>query len=456
MRLSELRAGVIPPIVFETKMHARRCDRAARHYLGDTDLILVGTLANYYSRHAEDCANGTAVQFACAAGLISEDNPLTFSSGDCAFGLDSDLCEKEFLGNWQEPTANSERLRSVRFRMRIVLRAIAHRVFRVIGSLRVVDRKRPVGENYCVTKVFRTWVDVSLALFGSQSKDGLVLVYPFPLNFRRQLKYIDQLGKDGYRFQLFGAPYPLWDILLWAIRPRDRRLAELEQATMERHATELVEQFDVSNLVTSEDFEIGSFAFTSRLRELGVCVENYAHGVGKYCPYVSYDRFVVLNDAQEDYYRQFGNIGEFEYFPEKSSDWSSIRPRALVLVDQLISRDGSLLDRLEQEILTVMKTVAENYKLELEIKLHPNSKLSADERRDGVKQVDKIRWSSGEAIFITVFSTAFLTFREMGRTMLVGNRYIDPRLVFGRHAPVIDVRELENVLVEMCDAETYR
>lgn len=452
MKLTELRADAIPPIVFQTTDHARTCDRAARQYLGTEDPVLVGTLTNYYSRHANDCANGTAIQFAYKTGLISKQSPLTVSNGESAFGLDPSAAEGVLLDGSNQLERSSDRLTSFRFRSRILLRAVAHRLFRLLGKVALFHGRGPGEGAWTGGTVFRTWVDVSLTIFRPLPSDGLILVYPFPLNVRRQLKYIHRLRSEGYRFRLFGAPYPLLDVLLWSLRPRDIRLVEIERATMERHANELAGQFGAKLLLTSEDFEFGTFALGSSLRDSGVRVENFAHGVGKYCPYVSYDRFVVLNDAQEDYYRQFGNVGQFDYFPEESFDWDPVKLRALVLIDQIMFRDGSLLDKLEEEILTVMKSVAARCDLAVEIKLHPNSKLTVDERRDGVEQVDRIRWLPGEAMFITVFSTAFLTFRELGRTLLVGNRYIDPKLVFGHRAPVVDISELEQTLTEMCDA----
>jgi hypothetical protein len=456
VKLSELRADVVPPIVFETSTHARICDRAARQYLDDEDPVLIGTLANYYSRHADDCANGTAIMFAYKAGLISRESRLTVSGDESVFGLDSRAFEGLLIEESSQTKQGSERLRSFRFRLRTLLRAVAHRLFRLFGKLAALNGKGPGDAVSADGRLFRTWVDVSLEIFQPQPTDGVILVYPFPLNLRRQMKYIGRLRSEGFRFQLFGAPYSLLDVASWATRPCDRRLAEIERDTMRRHAHELVERFGAKSLITSEDFEFGTFALGSSLRDLGVRVENFAHGVGKYCPYVSYDRFVVLNDAQENYYRQFGDVGQFDYFPEESFDWSAADPRSLVLVDQLIVRDGSLLDKLEEEILAIMKTVAAEYDLAIAVKLHPNSKLSTSERRDGVEQVRDIRWLPGEAIFITVFSTAYLTFRELGQTLLVGNRYIDPKLVFGNRAPVVDISDLEGTLKEMCDAEANR
>lgn len=427
--LRELRTSVLPPIIYETEAHAATCQHAAAMRLDDAPLAQLATLTNFYVKSAIDCANATAVAYAQQIGIL-RDEPAT---GE--YDADAIYYRHAVAARQQD------RLTSVSFRIRVVVKAVSHRLFRLAGML--------AGSRWraCNT-IVRSWVDVTLELVDIRIEDCGILVYPFPLNVRRQLRYLKQLKQNGYRFRLAGMPYSITRVLLWAIRPDDERIAAIEVTAARRHAEEIQKRYSPSQVLTTEEFEAGTFALGSELRSRGIRVTNMAHGVGKYSPYVSFDEFHVFNDMQESYYRQFGDVDRYCLYPREVRCWGMRNIGTLVLVDQLVWRDGSLLNQLQDKIVSILCNVAERTGLNVAVKLHPNSQLSPDGRNTAVEYTTHRHWADGAAMYLSVYSTAYLTFEENGPTLLVGNDCIDPRIVFGNDADAIHVDDLECQLLE--------
>jgi len=431
--LRDVDLSVIPSIVYETVEHARNCQQAASERLGTSTGVSVATLTNLYMRNSSKCATQTARQY-----IERVSDKLGGPQPSAPAG---NLVQRAVAGDFPAP---NEQLSSVAFRFRFLLRVLAHRAFRIMGRF-VGESSVLVGEP---TTVLRSWVDVSLDLFEVEKQTTVVLVYPFPLSISRQLRYIRHLRANGFAYRLAGFPYRLRSVIPWCFRPSDADLADLESLAGTEHADELMARYGLQQLLTAEEFEAATFAFCEQLRSRQVYVQNRAHGVGKYSPFISYDEFAVFNEEQIKYYKVYGRVGRFELVDDDVTLPPVRAPQAIVLIDQLISEDGSLLDALQRRIIDVIKIVAEKSNIDAAIKLHPNSKLSHLEGRQGVRHTRDIEWSPGEAIFLTVYSTAYLTFRRFGMTILVRDDLIDPSLVFGPGSFVVHVDALESYLLE--------
>jgi hypothetical protein len=326
------------------------------------------------------------------------------------------------------------RLNRTSVKKRVIAKFLVHTFFRLLGSLK---RKSRYSET-----VLRSWVEVTAELFPREMLSSVVLVYPFGISLSRQLRYIDRLRRQKTNFYLAGYPYSIRLLIKWLISGRDTDLALFEYNAAQKHASWVINSFNPGTVYTTDEFESASFSMHSKLIGNGVIVENRAHGVGKYCPFICYSRFFVLNYAQCEYYRTFSP--KIDYQCADALPPTELHPKVetIVLIDQFVKNEGTMLENSLAELTSRLKEIARSKELAFLIKAHPNrvrlNQLNSDIYFYG--DVSELK----SPIFFTFYSTCYLTFRIYGPVYLVATPVIDPSLVFGPSSDIVNIDELEN------------
>jgi hypothetical protein len=434
-----------PPFIFETVQHAHLCSEAAECVVGRRS-VLAKVLTNIYKRQARDLQVATAYEYLAGQHLptpkFDANTPLTSLVADRLrlAGID--------LGHELVCCKASRRLATWRYVGKTLAKVLANWLFAVLGNALAVNGKirRPQSGT-----VVRAWVEVTEDLYPEEFRDSLVVVYPFDIKLKRQWRFLVSLRRRRICHMLGGYAYSPALLLRWLVTRDDRDRAKLELDASYRHAEWILKRFKPARLLTTDEFEPASFVMHEALMAGGVEIENKAHGVGKYSPFVSYSRFHVMNHAQAKYYAHFNPVLELRVMPRSSVNWSLQQVHTLVLVDQLVTRDGSLLDVFQTRILKELKRIGPSLGYRIALKLHPNSKDSPE--LPGVLCEKGLPWQPGEALFLTAYSTAYLSFEGIGPTWLVEDAVINPRLVFGDDARIVSVDRLEEFIRKLRNVE---
>lgn len=425
-----------PTFANETIGHAQHCQAAVEAAFGTADATQRKVLVNLYRRFAPDVLALTAVAMAPAAARES----LVLDGAQTAFSVAAiqRLCPAAPEGPLMD---HGRRLRGFPgLRAKTVAKVFANWMFLALGAIHrwiVPPRKQD--------EVLRSWVDVSIELFPEESRRALILVYPFGINLMRQLRYLGWLRCGKYAYTLAAYPYSPRLLLRWLWCGSDLDLAQLEIDAACGHAAWILRRFRPMRVFTTDEFEPASFVLNEALMRSGVEVVNKAHGVGKYSPYVAYSQMWLFNEAQREFYRHFNPGQSFRLYPRRAPDWPLAAVETLVLVDQLCE-ETTAIHSFQQSIARTLRRVGPELGFHVAMKLHPNSSLPESTEDDGFRRTRTGGWAPGTALFLTAYSTAYLSFESRGPTWLVENAQFDPRLVFGSEARVVHLDALEEFL----------
>ena len=326
------------------------------------------------------------------------------------------------------------------------LKVLAHWLFYLLGAL--AERSPRATQS---TRIYRKcYVDDIELVFDPAEAGVLRAVYPFPLNLRRQLRYIAFLRREGHRFKLAGNPYQPTDFVRFLLRRDVQSLMRLESRAQIVHARQVVGHgFRCVQL--SDEFDIASLDFTRALSRTPLRVINSAHGVGKYLPVHAYSEFHVLTARQRQYYHA---VRPCNYALRKLNDRSAritdgsglvsdaARVRLVWLSqtfaaagDVLASNESLLVERLRND-LAGARSVALYYKP------HPNS--NALDAPAGFQRLTDLADVNGRegTIFASFFSTCQIDPAFKGRKVLISGHLIFPKIAFDDSEPVLDADEL--------------
>ncbi|MCK0107317.1 hypothetical protein [Marinobacter sp. S0848L] len=322
-------------------------------------------------------------------------------------------------------------------RSRVVSKVLAHWLFCFLGF---IFNKKVDGKDYV-----RSWVDVSLEIYGGDGKN--YLLYPFGIKLVRQFNFIKELRKKNIPFQFSAYRYSSVKLLKWVVTGKDVDLADLEISAFKNHAEVLFKTYSPQKIFTTDEFEPASFALNERLIELGVYVENTAHGVGMYSPFVVYSKFNVFNDSQIRYYEVLSKGIDYSVIQRDVESYKSKAVKTIVFVDQLLKNDGSFLEYSRLEVFKKLKFASELNGYTFYIKSHPNSSVNYGDYSENLMEFDVECCDA--PIFFTFFSTAYMTFEKFGPTFLIQDEVCDPSLIFGDFARVVHIGKLEEFLNDL-------
>ncbi|WP_418187283.1 hypothetical protein ACNSOP_08315 [Aliarcobacter lanthieri] len=288
--------------------------------------------------------------------------------------------------------------------------------------------------------LIRSWVEDCLELYKEEmniNKEVVFLVYPFSINIKRQFNFIRMLKFNNYKYDFIGVNYSWIDYFSWIIKRDNIYLAILEKNAYLRHAKFLYNNYKFKELFTTDEFENSSFILHDYLRNRKIYTVNKAHGISKYCPYVSYDLFYVFNEAQKTFYYKFNKNIKYNIF-NKNSKKKLYKVEKIVFVSQLSNNHASEFIKSEEEqILNELKKLNKT----VYIKIHPNSKIKENENGEFIYFKNNINYLN-EAIILTLYSTTYYTLSEYGYCYLVETRYNKPQILFGKNASIIRIEEL--------------
>ena len=315
----------------------------------------------------------------------------------------------------------------------LFIRGVAHLGFRAIGWK---------GGALNRTRAVRTWVEVSLQIFSEEHEDAELLLYPFPLSLRRQWRYWRALRRAGRSPRPTGLPYRLLDllkVLLASSAHRVHAMIATESRAAEAHARELA-RAGVREFLTSEEFEFGSWALSTALRENGVRTVNGAHGAGPYCPRVAYDEFRVMAPAQVAYYRQWPTETRFVRRLTQNSRIPAVSEQGFSPVVVFIYQFRADLDlpyerALQERVLAALQAASQVRGLPFVIKGHPNqpeAELTAIEGRTGVPVLS--RWEAivqSHPIVFLIHSTIYFELVHVAPVFVLRDDVLSSELILG-------------------------
>lgn len=324
-----------------------------------------------------------------------------------------------------------------------VIKIVAHWMFRFLGG--VASFFSSFSNNSF--KIYRkAYVDDIEQVFEPDQADVLRVVYPFPLNAWRQLKYIRFLSANKHRFLLGGNPYLLVDLVRFLWKRDVFSLRAMETRAQLRHAKELVEKgFALFQL--SDEFDVGSLSFCRMLRRYHVKIVNSAHGVGTYMPIHSYDEFVFLTSHQKAYY---SSTHECIYTPrklncKKTSLSAGIKncPSSKVTLIFLSQVSASVTKIVLEDEEVVLKRLFEEFGGNSDVRLlykpHPNNFNSFPPVGFGsLQKIEDVNGCPG-VVFVSFFSTCYIDPNFVGHKILLKTNLIYPNLIYGDDENILNM-----------------
>ena len=323
----------------------------------------------------------------------------------------------------------------------VVMKVIAHTLFALVGRLADYGvRRAKVG-------IYRkAYVDDIELVYDPAQPSVVRAVYPFPINLKRQLRYLRFLHKEGYHFKLAGNPYGMRDFIRFLRLRSVRALMRMESRAQIRHAR-AVAATGVHTVQLSDEFDIGSLDFVRTLSRFGVSAQNSAHGVGKYFPVHAYQTFFVLTKRQIDYYiasrhctyhvRQLNN-------PSEAVHTNTLAPGLdLVFLSQSFGSGDNLINRAETLLVQRLQhdlSTAQN--LRLHYKPHPNHPNPQPPPGFALlKEITSINGRLG-TLFLSFFSTSQIDPKFKGKKFLISTNLIHPEISFDDTEEIVDINTL--------------
>lgn len=326
-----------------------------------------------------------------------------------------------------------------------MLKVGAHWLFRLAGY---VARNHTSNGN--VTIYRKAYVDDIELVFDPEQEGVLRAVYPFPINLRRQLRYLRHLHTRGYRYRLTGVPYAFSD-LLHLVRHRTlTALWRLETRAQLRHAIS-VARLGVRTVQLSDEFDIGSLDFCRMLRRYPVDVVNSAHGVGKYFPVHAYQDFHVVTRRQQDYYHTI--------FPCKyrlrtlndtavaaAAETQTGRPFVGLRFVFLSQNFRGVSDIIQRNEIYVADRLAVAFSASSSVQLwyrpHPNCHEPViPPGFIHLRQLDEINGQK-QTLFASFYSTCQIDPAFKGRKILIRSGLIHPEIAFDDTEEIMDLDQL--------------
>ena len=339
----------------------------------------------------------------------------------------------------------------------VLAKVAAHGLFHLLG--RLADRSLQADG----IAIYRKGYVDDIELVFDVDQPGVVrAIYPFPINLRRQLRYLQHLRRAGLRFKLAGNAYVAADVWRFMRRRDVRSLARLESRAQVRHARQ-VAALGVHTVQLSDEFDIGSLDFSRTLARHPVRVINSAHGVGKYLPMHAYQDFDVLTRKQQAYYhavrpctyrlRQL-NVKAAAASSPAAAPLAHERGIDVVVLSQSFGGPPGLIEESEARLVgSLAAGLAGVANARLHYKPHPNrNAATAPAGFRLLKDLQAVNARPG-TVFVSFFSTCQIDPTFQGRKILVRGRLIHPEISFDDCEEIVDMEQLCTLLRALCQAQ---
>lgn len=329
----------------------------------------------------------------------------------------------------------------------VVAKVLAHRLFAGLGRLADQGLRRDgIG-------IYRkAYVDDIELVFDPRQTSVVRAVYPFPINVKRQLRYLRFLHAKEHRFKLAGNPYAAGDFWQFLRQRNVRSLMRLESRAQVRHARE-VAALGVHTVQLSDEFDIGSLDFARTLARHALDVVNSAHGVGKYFPVHAYQCFQVLTLRQRDYYLatracdyplrllndSTSSAGTVAVATASTAGLEHEPIVRLVFLSQAFAGISPIVTESEVELMALLGSAfAADPMVQLMYKPHPNAGTASAPR--GFERLVSLNAVNGRTstLFASFFSTCQIDPAFKGRKVLIRSHLIFPEIAFDASEPMFD------------------
>ncbi len=357
------------------------------------------------------------------------------SSADYLAGATAQLAEL--------PDVYAQRLR-LRETLNVVVKVLAHWAFALLGH--GASRRIRLA---AVRTYRKCYVDDIELVFDPSESSVMRVVYPFPLNLRRQLRYLASLRRKGFEFEFAGNAYLPADLLRFLLRRDVRSMMRLESRAQMLHAAQIA-GLGIETFQLSDEFNLGSLDFARRLARYPVRVINSAHGVGKYLPVHAYPVFHVLTRRQQEYYhavhqctyplRSLNDVAA----PLRSehSAAGAVCTRLVFLSQTFPGLTGIVQDNETVLVTRLQAEFGDRPDITLHYKPHPTSNLrKAPPGFEVLTDLNQVNGRTG-TMFVSFFSTCQIDPTFKGRKVLVRGHLIHPEISFDASEEIVNLDEL--------------
>ena len=429
----------VPHAAFQGELHADVCERiAALRSLSPENHRTYVNLLFKRSDHAK--AITALVQLTRAGHLDPVEVRSRFASAGFADLLEGRVA---FSSNVAQPGAAI----GVAHLGRFATKVFAHWVFRLLGRGGLHSRS-----------VIRAWVDSTDAAYPREVESAAMLIYPYAISARRQLRYLWHCRKQRRYMSLMGLPFRARDVLRVFLDRRDWevRIVECERRAFLDHASD-IEAMGAEVVYTTDEFEAAACEFHQELERRGIRTVNRSHGVAVYGPYIFYSEFWFLNRSQRSFYLRRGRVSDCRYlrvlpesltFPVPHED--AYRPGVVYLQGNWAHATKRYEAAFERDAIRAAQAACDKLGLPFVVKLHPNCGrlgrrgLNPRAGIKTVKDMDSVQIS--HPIFLSIGSSAIYTYLERGPVQLLVDDLSHPKESFWRDIDGLRPEELADLL----------
>ena len=305
-------------------------------------------------------------------------------------------------------------------------------------------------------KIVKSWVEISERIYKEELHDAQILIYPFPIKIYRQLKYILTKIKNSEKVELMGVPYSISPILKTLFNKNiDYLITVFEYTGAIRHANYFLEHHVVRKILTTEEFEVGSFSFSKQLIQNGIHVTNTCHGLSVYSPFVYYSKFFLINKKQQELYSIFNEFLDFEIMHTEAYESNESKVSKVIFIDQGDLRKFGLHYEaaLREKVLGILNQIGKKGQSPINIKTHPNTKQGEIKRLQTQYRflpiIKNAELPLEGIVFITLYSTAYYDFRNKGSFLFIEDDLFNPSLFFGPKINTVHVSKLKVKIEEL-------
>ena len=349
----------------------------------------------------------------------------------------------------------SDQFLPTRFFLWFLLKLVGHMAFR--------RSSRPQKHQGIM---IRAYVETTMRSHSDESQQNVIFAYPFKTNFRRQLRYLRSSWAKSKPVFLMGLPYRWLDPfrLLVNWRNRDLQAVRTEIRAHHCHADE-IHKWGFHTVLSDSESETSGCILNEALSGHGVKTANVSHGVGVYGPYIFFDECKFYNESQFEYYRRYSEIAEPRYLvhsPKGNSTSAdtvpapptqSSKPVLVMLKGNWDNAGKYFEDQFETTVISRLKSIALDLKLEFFIKFHPNTNTRDRARICKENHAQELLGPAssvgGDAIFVNTLSTVYYSCFDIGPVVFAFDRLQDPRAVFGPGILAVELDDLRSTLEQL-------
>lgn len=334
----------------------------------------------------------------------------------------------------------------------VLAKVLSHWAFSLLGALQARGHATTRFVTYR-----KAYVDDIELVFDVDAPGVLRAVFPFPLGWRRQRRYLQYLRQTNKRFIFSGNPYLLGDLVAFLRRRSLRSFLRMEARAQLRLARRIVSG-GFERVELSDEFDLGSLELSRYLRRKKLAVINSAHGIGKYLPCHYYAEFHVLARRQQEYYTacrpcdyRLRSLNDRSPAAAGRGDAGRID---LIFLSQVTPDPGGgiVRDNEKQAVAAIAKRFESSPRVSLHYKPHPNNLPAVAPRGFNLlENPDAVNGRRG-AVFVSFYSTCQIDPSFKGCKILLRSAYIHPEIAFDEHEPIMTLSELLDAVAERSES----